>query len=284
MNKIEKQRIKSGLAQTNKSGKITFGWDLCYACNYRCPYCGIWETQSDKDLFLAPEEWSIFWDRIFDNYGSCHIFMSGGEPSVYPGFPDLVKKLIVKHSVEICTNLSWDVSSFITEVPFDRLKIAPTFHPSQADFRDFFEKAVKIKKYLPDNQVYYVAYSGQQIAEMPERSRMLKEQGINLIPHPLRGNQAVLNTEEEERIIREVSPYKGEKIEYQLRKISPKGKLCRAGQHYAVIRGDGTVDRCSQYRTGEVGNFLDKDFRLFDEARPCEKEYCPIESQWIINE
>lgn len=282
MRQIEEQGMKSTISQSNNVEMVTFGWDLCYTCNYRCPYCGIWETKSDKDLLLGPEEWLVVWDRIFDRYGNCHIFMSGGEPSVYPGFLELVKKLTARHSVEVCTNLSWDVDNLILDMAPDRLKIAPTFHPSQADFGDFFKKAVKIKEYLPNSQVYYVAYSGQQITEMPQRSRLLKEHGINLIPYPLRGNQAVLNTEEEERLIREVSPYKGEKIEYQLKKISPKGKPCRAGQHYAVIRGDGSVDRCSQYRTGEVGNFLDKDFRLFDETRPCEKEYCPIESQWII--
>ncbi|MBM3255299.1 MAG: radical SAM protein [Candidatus Omnitrophica bacterium] len=280
--RIEEQEIELALKQVNSSGKITFGWDLCYSCNYRCPYCGVWETQSNRDLFLSPEEWSVVWDRIFDNYGSCHIFMSGGEPSVYAGFSELVKRLTSKHSVEICTNLSWDVESLILDIPPGKLRIAPTFHPSQADFGDFFKKAVKAKDYLPNAQVYYVAYSGQQITEMSQRSKMLKEHGIALIPYPLRGNQAILNTEEEERIIREVSPYRGEKIEYQLKKISPKGKLCRAGQRYAVIRGGGAVDRCSQHHNGEVGNFLDKNFSLFDEARPCGKEYCPIESQWII--
>ncbi len=118
---------------------------------------------------------------------------------------------------------------------------------------------------------------------MPERSKRLKTQGINLIPLPLRGNGFVLNSEEEKRIVEEVSPYKGEKIDYQLQKISPKGSLCRAGQHYAVIRANGMVDRCSQYSTGELGNFIDESFKLLDKPILCEKEYCPIESQWIIN-
>ncbi len=262
--------------------KYTFGWDLCHSCNYCCPYCGVWRDNPDKDIHLTVEEWDLIWSRLYDKYGSCHIYMSGGEPSVYPGFYGLVRKLSTKHSIEICTNLSWEVDKLVPEIPLSRLKVAPTFHPSQARFDDFFQKVIKIKEYLPNSQVYYVAYSGQQIKEMPERSAMLKEYGVNLIPYPLRGDQTVLNTEEEEKIIREVSPYTGEKIEYQLKKISPKGKLCRAGQYYAVIRTDGSVDRCSQYHTGEVGNFFDKNFKLFDAARPCEKEYCPIESQWII--
>jgi len=261
--------------------KFTFGWDLCYTCNYRCPYCGVWEKYSPDNLFLTAEEWGIIWDRLYDKHGSCHIYMSGGEPCTYPYFYDLVKRLTQRHSVEICTNLSWDIEELVPDIPPGILKIAPTFHPTFAQFEEFFAKLLKIKEYLPNLQTYYVAYPGQ-IKEMPERSKRLKGQGINLIPMPLRGNGFVLNTEEEKRIVEEVSPYKGDKIEYQLQKISPKDKLCRAGQHYAVIRADGKVDRCSQYQTGELGSFMDKDFKLFNEPKPCEKEYCPIESQWII--
>jgi len=267
-----------------EKGKIrhTFGWDLCHRCNYQCPYCGVWKDNPDKDPILTVEEWDLVWTRVYNNYGSCHIYMSGGEPSAYPCFYDLVARLCKKHSVEICTNLSWDVDQLIPGISPEQLKVAPTFHPSQADFEDFFKKAIKVKDYLPNSQVYYVAYGGQQIKEMPQRSMLFKEQGVNLIPYPLRGDQVMLNTKEEEEIIRQVSPYTGDKIEYQLKKISPKGKFCRGGQHYGVIRTDGSVDRCSQYHSGEVGNFFAEDFALFSEALPCEKDYCPIESQWII--
>jgi len=266
----------------NKNGKITLGWDLCYTCNYRCPYCGVWKNRSEKDIVLTAGEWQVIWDRIYDVYGSCHIYMSGGEPSFYPHFYDLVLMLIQRHSVEVCTNLSWDIERFIPNIPAGTLKIAATFHPTFARFDDFFKKAVKAKEYLPNRQIYYVAHSGQ-IKEMPERSRRFKGQGIDLIPLPLRGDGYVLNSNEEKKIIEEISPYRGDKIEYQLQRISPKGKLCRAGAHYAVIRAHGAVDRCSQYNTGEVGNIADSDFKLFSEPRKCDKEYCPIESQWIID-
>ncbi len=262
--------------------KYTFGWDLCYTCNYRCPYCGVWEKKSSRDLIIDPAEWEIIWGRLFERYGSCRIYMSGGEPGTYPYFYELVKKLTKKHLVDICTNLSWDIEKVIPGISPQSLKISATFHPSFAEFEDFFSKAIKAKDYLSNSQIFYVAYSAQ-IKEMPERSRRLKERGINLIPLPLRGNQEVLNTEEEKKIIEEVTPYSGEKKEYQLQRISPEGKLCRAGQRYAVIRADGTVDRCSQYQDASVGNVLDKDFELFSEPEVCQKKYCPIESQWIIN-
>jgi len=260
----------------------TFGWDLCYFCNYRCPYCGVWNNRSEKDLLLSSEKWEEIWGRIYDKYGSCHIYVSGGEPATYPDFYKLVKILSEKHFPEICTNLSWEVEKLIYDIPPTRLKIAPTFHPTFANFDEFFEKIEKIKDYLPDSQIYYVAYPGQ-IKEMAERSKKFSEIGVKLIPLPLRGDGYVINSEEEKKIIEQISPYKGsEKLEYQLQNVSPKGKLCRAGMDYAVIRATGLVDRCSQYSTGELGNFISDDFKLWEEAKPCEKDYCPIESQWIV--
>ncbi|MBN1823122.1 MAG: radical SAM protein [Endomicrobiales bacterium] len=263
---------------------ITFGWDLCHRCNYACPYCGVWNDHPEKDVVLSPGEWEAVWDRIHGLYGKCHIFVSGGEPSVYPQFDGLVKALARKHIPEICTNLGWDIAKLVPELTPEQLKIAPTFHPAFAVFEDFFKKAVAIRDYLPERQVYYVAHPNQ-IREMPERASRLKSEGIKLIPQPLRGDGFVINSDEEKRIIEDLSPYKGsEKLDYQLQSVSPKGKRCRAGKDYAVIRVDGRVDRCSQCHSGEVGSIHDPSFKLFGDPAPCDKDYCPIESQWIIKD
>lgn len=262
----------------------TFGWDLCHRCNYQCPYCGIWQDHPELDIILSPQEWGKIWDRIYDMYGKCRLYISGGEPSVYPNFYELIDVVTQKHFPDICTNLSLDVDKIINKFTPKDLRISATFHPSMANFNDFFEKAVKIKDFLADKQVYYVCFPNQ-IRVMPQRKEMFKTEGINLIPLPLRGDKFALNSEEEKEIIEKLSPYKNsEKIEYQLHNISPKDKLCRAGKDYAVIRVDGTIDRCSQYKNCSIGKITDNNFSLFDEYKPCEKDYCPIESQWIIDD
>ena len=262
----------------------TFGWDLCHSCNYACPYCGVWKDHPERDLILSPSEWEKVWDRIHGSYGRCMIFVSGGEPSVYPGFFEIVRLLAKNHLPDICTNLSWDVRELIPHLKPGELRISATFHPSFADFEEFFEKALAAREYLADGQVYYVVHPSQ-IEEMPERSRRLREKGIKLVPLPLRGDGFTLNSEREKKIIEEISPYKGsDKIDYQLQKISPKGRLCRAGTDYAVIRYDGKVDRCSQYADGSVGAINDPGFKLGEIPVPCGKDYCPIESQWIVSE
>jgi organic radical activating enzyme len=265
-----------------KTVKTTFGWDLCHTCNYRCDYCRGWERESAGDVTLPPEKWLEIWKRIKDLYGECHLFVSGGEPSTYPGFADLMLGLAKLHEVDICTNLSWDPSALASALPPGRLTLSATFHPDFADFEDIFAKAVKFRDYLPSRQVYTVARH-PHIEKLPEWSRRLAEHGIKLVPIPLRGGGEVLNSEKEKEVITDVSPYTGDrKLGYQLKRLSPKGKLCSAGQHYAVIRSDCRVDRCSQCSDGEVGSILAPEFRLFAEPRPCKLEFCPIESQWII--
>jgi len=259
-----------------------FGWDLCHSCNYACPYCGVWKDHPEKDLVLSPEQWGKVWGGIHEKYGKCMIYVSGGEPSVYPGFFELIKLLAKNHLPDICTNLSWDVEKLTAHLKPGQLRISATFHPSFAVFDEFFEKSVKAKDYLADGQVYYVVHPNQ-IEEMPERSARFKEAGIKLVPTPLRGAGYMINSEKEKEIIRKVSPYtESDKIDYQLQEISPKGKLCRAGKDYAVIRYDGKVDRCSQYSSGSVGKIQGDGFKLWEDPVVCEKDYCPIESQWIV--
>ena len=132
------------IGQKMNNDKITFGWDLCYTCNYRCPYCGVWEKASSQDLQLSAEKWWVIWYNLFEKYGSIHIFLSGGEPSVYPYFFELVKVLTKEHTVEICTNLSWNVDLLIPDVSTQVLRVAPTFHPTFANFEEFFKKSTML--------------------------------------------------------------------------------------------------------------------------------------------
>lgn len=262
--------------------KTKFGWDLCYTCNYRCAYCRSWERATPNDIRISVEEWEKVWNRISSRYGRCHIYISGGEPSSYPDFENLVLRLVQNHDIEVCTNLSWDTRRLTSECPPGELTICPTFHPMFADFDDFLQKTVKIKDYLPASQVYTIAY-GDNILRMAERSRRFAEYGIKLVPTPLCTDEKPANSQKEEKLIETLSPYAGnERIGYQLGRQTPKGKLCRAGSNYAVIRADGKVDRCSQTTGGGIGNILDPDFQLSRRPLPCPKDHCPVESQWIV--
>ncbi|MHB2026039.1 MAG: radical SAM protein [Elusimicrobiota bacterium] len=271
----------------NHLHQVTFGWDITYVCNYRCPYCTVWDQPTK--LNLSPDQWMRVWNRLHEKYGRCYIYMSGGEPSRYPHFIDLVKELVKKHTVDVCTNLSWDVHKLVPEISPDIFRIAASFHPSFAKVDAFFEKAVHAKKYLPQRPegaaVYYVA-SRAQIPLMNHYRDIFARGGLVLVPLPLVEDHRIGNDEREAKIIEEISPNKNDplgKLEYQLRRLSPQGKLCRSGQRYAMIRGDGSVDRCSVYKDRQVGNILDENFELWDEPKVCGQEWCPYESQWLVD-
>ncbi|MCX5796128.1 MAG: radical SAM protein [Elusimicrobia bacterium] len=266
---------------------VHFGLDLTYACGYSCPYCVLPPAGKPRPV----GDWLAAWQRMRQRYGRCYIYMSGGEPSVYPGFYDLVKALAALHTVDLCTNLAWQVERLVPGLSPDVFKISATFHPTQVSFEDFLAKAVAVRDYLPQRwppkrSVYFVA-DPKQMDRMPEYQARFAEHGLILVPLPLMSGQHLGNDEGEKRAIAEISPNKDtsdQKLGFQLQELTPKGKLCRAGQRYALIRGDGMVDRCTRHEDRALGDFFAPDFALWPEPRPCMQEWCPFESQWLVQE
>lgn len=278
----------------NKYAKI-IGWTITYNCNFRCPYCFVWRDASEKDLTLSPKDWLKIWDGIYDRYGKCFINLSGGEPSVYPGFADIVRMLSKKHVCCVCTNFSWDPKILIPEISSENLQIFASFHPKFIDFGEFYEKVRYSRKYIQNSLVAYVAYK-EQIKDIPLYRKKLEKIGVKLLVHPLRDEGFII----EDGRVKNTDTSKGQKLinddcdkniiagntaefdEYRLGIKSPKGKMCRSGMDSACIWPDGTVNRCTRYREETLGNITDVNFRLSGTPRICGKDLCPIEYRMII--
>lgn len=266
---------------------VHFGLDLTYACNYACPYCVLPPATKHRSV----SEWTRAWERMHRKYGQCYIYMSGGEPSIYPGFYELVERISAMHVVDLCTNLSFDVERLVLKLSPDRFKISATFHPTQVSFSEFLPRAVLAREHLPQRfppkrSIYYVA-DPEQMKDMPEYASKLEANGLILVPLPLMVGHDIANDESEKDLIASLSPNKGfsdDKLEFQLKRLSPAGRLCHAGQRYAHIRGDGRVDRCTRYEDRQLGDFFSEDFELFPEPRACRQEWCPFESQWLVRD
>jgi MoaA/NifB/PqqE/SkfB family radical SAM enzyme len=267
--------------------KVHFGLDMTYACNYACPYCVLPPVQKHRPV----AEWVKAWERVYNKNGRCYIYMSGGEPSIYPGFYDLVKAITPMHTVDLCTNLSWDVKKLIPALSSDVFRVSATFHPTEVSFEEFLPKAVYVREYLPQRfpplrSIYFVA-DPKQMDRMPEYKSRLEENGLALIPLPLMVGKEMGNSAEEKKTIAELSPNKetwDQKLDFQLKDQTPKGRLCHAGQRYVHIRGDGKVDRCTRHEDRQLGDFFAEDFAVWDEPRTCFQEWCPFESQWLVRE
>jgi len=66
-------------------------WVINNICNNRCSYC-VPALNSGIGHHYSWENADKFLDKLFEKYPKVHCSISGGEPSLSPFFPDLVKK------------------------------------------------------------------------------------------------------------------------------------------------------------------------------------------------
>lgn len=263
------------------NSKIKFQWVLSGTCNYRCPYCwhnGIWAKLKRETVYLAVNEWMDAWNDIYDKYGSVEISISGGEPFLYPNFINLINGLSKQHMIGIVTNLSFDAELFVSEVKSRNIHLSVSFHPLFIKFEEFLKKALILKDNGLLDGVFYVTYP-PQLKQMQFYKNKFEQRGFSFIIQPFwgkyQGRSYPESYSEDEKKIITLLLGNQEQIEYRLNQRVTSGKLCLAGQIHAVIEPNGLVKRCGFSSEGPIGNFLDKNFKLFDSPLPCASTYCP---------
>jgi len=128
-----------------KFNKLLFEWirknkyhiDIrpTYKCNYKCSYCVVIKNSRGKELNFN-EITAKDWLNIIEKENPKLIYITGGEPTVYPQLAELVNALIdKKYLVAIFTNLSnlkglkikksWRIiwyATYHSEYPLERFK------------------------------------------------------------------------------------------------------------------------------------------------------------------
>ncbi len=266
---------------------VTFTWDLHYACNYRCPYCwfsGKWHDLARQNVNLPIDVLLKSWRNIYEKYGSAHIEILGGEPFLYPNFAELIKEMASIHTVGITTNLSVEVEDFTKKVDPRRVNIVPTLHPLFANFDKFIKRASLLKKEGMTHIVNYLAYP-PQIKFIGYYKEKFSEQGIEFSVLTFwgryNGNDYPQSYTREEKEM--IEPYLGNRQgeKFQLEPKPVKGKLCTAGQRYAIIKADGSVFRCGGSQPESLGNLFSGNFSLLDYPSDCKSEFCPC-NEWVF--
>lgn len=303
----DNKRLKRWLERTNQvysfrketaPYRIFFTWGMHYQCNYRCSYCNapkpekpyFSEKEQNRAFYLGVEEWVRAWDNIYKKYGSCRIRLDGGEPSVYPAFIDLIATVSKQHLLQINTNLSFDIESFIKVVRPDTVRIDASFHPEYTTLEDFLYKILTLNENGFKIVVSVVAYP-HFLDKIREYKQPFQIRHIPFIIHPFSGDfngknyprayemcevSKIYSLDEASRLI--MGWRKGEKN-------ITKGKLCRMGQIYGRIYPSGDVYRCcAEGGMLKIGNILDDAFQLLDDALECGSENCPCWKCMIIDE
>jgi len=302
-----------------KTGQQTFldtdwfvvSWILGRFCNYRCSYC--W-THGRGDIvdFYTYDTYTNLVDEIkrqagergFKNY---HWTLSGGEPTTYKRFNDLVAYIandpaLPQQSMYLTTNLSpsqnfwhrWVDAS----VPIQTRSITASFHDEFADEAEFIDKCVMLTELgirMNINQVMAL----DRFDEQYERCARFFAKGVSVTLKPMTTPDATLiiegYTPEQMHLMQsafsqlntdgtrfyQMALYDDAGTKYLLDHAerfnsfdfrSFTGWNCTAGYQSMVIKKD-RIRRSYSCRDQDLGS-VEKGFTLFKEIKPCITPNC----------
>ncbi len=292
--------------------RCIFTWMMSSKCNYKCVYCSVSLFNNVRENIVdnkSIDEIVDSWKNIYDKYGPSRIRLTGGEPSIYPDFFEMVKELSKYHRLQLGTNLSFDVNKFCDFSNPEKVRVDASFHCEYVELEAFVKKIEILKKNKYKVSVSYVAYP-DFIKNINNVKKIMENMNISFFVHPFSGiyNGKVypLSYTEEERQqisqldmknniefenrekindIEEVFFNKNNKTMnfdiinkinglkknlYLKNKTNDKYKICKMGQMYAYIYPNGNVYRCcSSFNENYLGNLFDKSIKLLEQPEKC---------------
>jgi hypothetical protein len=127
------------------------GCFITFACPYGCSYCinRFGGMSGLRQRILPGRVWSSFFRRLKT---SIPITLQGGEPGSHPDFIQIVKETLDFHSVDILSNLTFDLDAFIGEIDPEKMNreapyapIRASYHPEQFDLEVIVHRLLKLQ-------------------------------------------------------------------------------------------------------------------------------------------
>jgi len=276
-------------------------WLLLRTCNFRCSYCFFSATCLGGKIrrYGTPIQWEKGFRATVKTW---LLHITGGEPSVYPGFVELCDQLTQNHYLSINSNLSHDcIKAFVQRISPERIHfINASIHLEERQKRkslNFFIERVHELQDAKFNVFLSLIVTPFVVSNLPKVFEQLETEGLFAIPKILRGTYEGKDypksySIEQRRLICEYLMKARQKYETVLIGMSEpptidifsdflflngikdyRGRLCSAGYRFVKITPNGTVVRCG---SSEVfGNILFKNVRLLDAPKLCDTWYCP---------
>jgi organic radical activating enzyme len=130
---------------TQHTNTLQLTWVMNNICTNHCDYCPP-SLHSGKNHHYDWEIAKGFIDRLFKRYPKIHCSISGGEPTVSPFFPELVKMFYsAGHTVGITSNAGRS-KRYLEEIAPYLSYICFSYHPSFEDPK-FLEKSLACAKH-----------------------------------------------------------------------------------------------------------------------------------------
>jgi MoaA/NifB/PqqE/SkfB family radical SAM enzyme len=262
-------------------------WLMTRRCNFDCPYCfrdwSVQELKSEKVAIAkyTPEHIARQFDATSKSW---LIYMTGGEPMLYPNFITLAKLLTRKHRLTISTNLSTpDACELADTVEPKRFPcISANIHITEREklpdgLNEFLKKFLHFQNRGFDIRLLYVAYP--PLLERIECDiRLFRDRGVGRIEVKLFSGRF-----EGKRYPREYTPQQRDFLlnldlndaERQIldSRVSFLGKKCVAGNTAFNMDSAGNISRCNTFDQS-YGNLFEGTFKPGDSPRRCSARKC----------
>lgn len=265
-------------------------WHMNDLCNLRCEYCFFDYYNKENPLVgkYSPEE---IYQKFKETRKNWYLFLSGGEPLLYPNFNKLVNLLRQDHGIQISTNLSNNkVKSFAEEVgPENICLINASLHipeKNKNSLKKFIQNYHILREKGFEIMVSYVTYP-PLLPTLKEDFKKLKEEGIsNLHPITFQGvyNKKIYPKEYTINELKLIDSLSLEPFERLITKDETyfKGLECRAGRDYFYMELDGEVYNCATIRKSH-GNLFEGTFKPRNCTINCPADKCNDSSQGITS-
>jgi MoaA/NifB/PqqE/SkfB family radical SAM enzyme len=291
---------------------FTVSWLLGRYCNYKCSYCWA-HGRSDKKDHRSTELCLKTIDSIKEQaesrgFNSFHFSLSGGEPTLHPGYFDILDRLASDlgnyTSIHMTTNLSrgygWFGNYLERAMKFDRASITASLHREYVTDREVFaNKLLFLQKYGIKITVNMVMVPNI-FDELYDIAKYFCDKGLNTTLKPQSDPHASYvvkgYTEDQLSILHNGMPQlDGDNPIMQVELTDDnghewymdqaerfnafnfncfKGWECSAGYRSIIIREPcGSIKRSYSCSDEPIGN-IETGFKLYETIQPCISESC----------
>lgn len=238
---------------------------LTLRCNYNCAYCineytGVRRRRNE----LSAKEWIAALNNI--DFGNVPLTFGGGEPTIHPGFYEIVNGLRPDIKIDLLTNGTFDVSMFMQE-------LTPSRFTKKEDEPHY--KAIRMSYHAGKSDPEELA---RKASDLQAAGYMV---GIFSINHPNNLIENVKMTEVCRRagvyfFIRDYLGYYDDRLlgSYKYPAgLNGNRKKCRCKSSEVLIAPNGQIHRChrdlyeGENPIGDIGRIT---FDIVDDFMPCD--------------
>ena len=274
---------------------------LLRTCNYRCDYCFVSPEKLGEKLVVhaAPEAWQSAFDQTQQTW---MIHITGGEPTLYPGFAELAALLAQRHYLSLNSNLTGrELTAFADTVDPARVALVNAgFHPAERRVRHgeelFLRNATMLRERGFPVMISVVA-TPEILADYDAVIAALVPTGLMPMPKAMHGEyrgvsypEAYSDWDREEFHRRSLAAEQcypdlfgpdglhptielTRDRDHMERRARYARQPCAAGRDMVRIDPDGSVHRCA-IKGPSMGNLLQGTWQRATECAPCNRSYC----------